>query len=70
MGKWGTLLAQLDNDMLTGNWRTASYTHGGRSRTFQSLKEFTDFYTWVEQRANQETSTVVARTYARPRETS
>ncbi len=68
MGKWATLLAQLDDDLSTGNWRTSSYsTPSGKSRTFQSLKEFTQFYDWVEARANREIGAVTARTYARPR---
>lgn len=67
MGKWADLLDQLDDDLAAGNWRTQSYNFAGRARSFHSLRDFMEFYSVVEQRANRETGAVVGRTYARPR---
>lgn len=76
MGKWTTLLARLDADLLSGNWRTSSYTipGSGAQRGFQNLQDFMSFYDWVSGKAESEaavaaaggSSTVAGRTYARP----
>ncbi len=64
---WSDLLAQLKNDLASGNWITRSYTVDGVAREFRSAAEFMALLQDVEHRANMENLSTrpLGRTYAR-----
>lgn len=66
MGYWSDLYVQLQADLAAGNWRTSSYSIAGRSRSFQSLIDFMEFFNEVKYQAASETGTAAGRTAARP----
>lgn len=54
------------DDLASGNWRTASYTHAGRTRTYTSIKDFMEALELVRAKMLEESGTFARRTYARP----
>jgi hypothetical protein len=65
---WTVLKAQMLDDLASGSWRTSEYTIPGRSVKKLSFSEFREALEYVTFMADQESGTVVGRTYARPRE--
>lgn len=63
---YADLLAQLRDDLASGQWSLKSYSKGNHSVNYRSLPEFLDYVTWVETRAALEAGTIYGRTYLRP----
>ncbi len=64
---WSDLLAQLKDDLASGNWITRSYSVDGVTREFRSVSEFMALLDEVGRRANMENLSTrpLGRTYAR-----
>jgi len=64
---WSALYTQMLDDMTSGSWRTASYSIGGRTRTYKTFAEFKEALEYVKGMADIDGGDQVARTYPRPR---
>jgi hypothetical protein len=65
---WTALLAELRDDMASGNWRVKRYQIGDVENEYRSFSEFMAFFREVEHRAaleSQSTAAPIGRAYAR-----
>lgn len=53
-------------DLVSGDWKTKSYTIAGRRRDFRDINEYLELLKFVEQKAAVQTGAVAGRTYAKP----
>jgi hypothetical protein len=64
---WRSLQQQLELDMTSGNWRTASYTvEGGATRQLKSWQEVIEFYNFVKSKADSAEGITHRRVSIRP----
>jgi len=65
---WTALLAELKNDIASGNWRLKRYQIGEVENEYRAFSDFMAMFHEVEHRANlesQSTAAPIGRAYAR-----
>ncbi len=65
---WTALLAELRDDMASGNWRMKRYQIGDVEHEYRTFADFMALFREVEHRAsleNQSTAAPIGRAYAR-----